>query len=726
MKKALLGYAVILGLAPTMGCQTTMTTTSAEPESAVTQNETVASTENNPFFSEYSTFQQVPPFEDVRLEHFLPAFTEGMRRQQQEVADICNNPEPPSFSNTIEAFENSGAMLTNVSHVFSTLAATSSNDAMDALSQQIAPKMTQHYDKIYLNEAFFARVKAVHDQHDKISLASDQRKLLNDLYRHFVQAGATLNAEQKKELEDINQRLSVLEETFSKNVRKDAENYRLVLSEQSQLDGLPEDVINEARAEAIKAGMPEKWVFTIQRSSITPFLTYSSQRDLRKEIYLAYQQCGNNNNEYDNKTVILEILALRNRQAQLLGYPNYASYSLENSMAKTTENVYGLLGKMWPAAIEQARAEEKELQALIAKEGNTFTLEPWDWWYYAEKVRKDKYDLDENMLRPYFSLQGTIDGAFALANKLFGLRFVERHDIPTYHEQVRTFSVFDKDNNLIGLYYLDPFRREGKRSGAWMDTLRPQSRMAGKATLPLIINVLNFNPPATPEGISLLTLDEANTVLHEFGHALHGLLSSVRYASQAGTNVYRDFVEFPSQVMENWLIEPAYLKQYAKHFETGKPIPEDLIKKIQNSKRFNQGFAVTEYMAAAYLDLAWHTVDPAKVEDVEKFERETLKSLGLINTIAPRYHSTYFLHIFTSGYAAGYYSYQWSQILDADTFALFEKKGIFDRETAERYRKTILAKGGSEEAASLFKAFRGRDPQIAALLDRLGFTQSAH
>ncbi len=716
MKKSLLGSIIICAGTFSMvtGCWTSMQTEQAEKAPMSTSQKS-----ENPFFLAYTTPELVPPFNTIRVEHYLPAFQEGMRQQLSEVEAICANTQAPTFANTIEALENSGQFLERVSLVFSNITATTSTDELDKLSGEVAPQLSQHSDTIYLNDQLFVRVKTVYEQRHLHSYAADQLKLLEDQYRQFVQAGASLSSDQKKELEEINKRLSVLTDTFSKNVRKDTENYRLIL-DKSQIAGLPEDVLAEARGEAQKANQPDKWVFTIQRSSITPFLTYADHRELRQQIYQAYQQCANNDNEYTNKAVIMEIVKLRHRQALLLGYENYAAYHLQDSMAKSTAKVYGLLDKLWPSAVQQAQSEAEELQQLIDQGSEPFALQAWDWQYYAEKVRKQKYDLDVNSLRPYFSLQATVAGAFDLANRLYGLRFVERKDLPLYHETVRTFSVFDKDNSLLGIYYLDPYRRPGKRAGAWMTNLRQQSHQGGKKISPIVINVLNFNPPAS-EGVSLLTLDEANTVLHEFGHALHGLLSAVNYRSQAGTSVYRDFVEFPSQLMENWLLEPEFLQTFAKHYQTGEAIPAALIKKVRQAKRFNQGFAVSEYMAAAYLDLAWHTMDPETISDVEQLEHETLARLGLPATIAPRYHSSYFQHIFSSGYAAGYYSYLWSQILDADVFAVFAKKGIFDRATGEKFRREILSKGGSVESAELFRTFRGRDPDSTALQQRLGF-----
>ncbi len=679
-----------------------------------------AQEKNNPFYQEWDTPFGVAPFDQIRDEHYMPAFKEGMKQHLEEIEKIANNPEPATFANTIEAMEKSGALLTRVANVFFNIVSANTNDARQAIAREISPLLSQHNDAINLNPALFKRIKSLYQQRESLGLTSEQKRLLENYYKNFVRGGANLSEADKDKLRKINERLSTLQVKFSENVLKEDNNFELVL-EEKDLTGLPESV-KKAAAEAAKAkGYEDKWLFTLHKPSLIPFIQYSDRRDLREKLYKGYIMRGDNNNEYDNKAIFNEIANLRVRKAHLLGYKTHADYVLEDRMAKTPAKVYELLDKVWPAALNKAKQERALMQEMIEAEGDTFKLASWDWWYYAEKIRQQKYNLDEDEIRPYLQIDNVIKGAFILAQKLYGLTFVEQHDIPKYHPEVKTYVVRDERGEIIGIYLSDWFYRASKRGGAWMNNYRDQSNMDGKRVLPIIVNVGNFTKP-TADTPSLLSLDEANTLFHEFGHALHGLLSKCTYPSISGTNVPRDFVEFPSQVMENWVLEPEMLKLYAFHYQTGEVMPQSLIDKIKKAGKFNQGFATVEYMAASYLDMAWHTLTEEKERDVNAFEKSILDKIGLIPEIISRYRTTYFRHI-VGGYSAGYYSYLWSEVLDADTFEAFKEKGIFDRGTARAFRDEILSRGGTEDAMQMYINFRGREPEIAPLLQRRGLLE---
>ncbi len=676
-------------------------------------------TGQNPFFTDWSTPHQTPPLDKIKEEHYTPGFEEGMKQQNQEIETIVNNTEAPTFKNSIEAMEKSGVLLTKVSNVFYNLLSAHTNDSLQSIAKRVAPLLSKHQDDILMNAKLFQRVKAVYEQKDSLDLTPEQNTLSDKYYREFVRGGAALDEEQKAKLREINKELSLLTLQFGDNVLKEDNDFELVIDNEENLSGLPENVITAAAEAAKERGHEGKWVFTLHKPSMIPFLQYSVQRDLREKIFKAYINRGNNNNEYDNKEILSKIVTLRVKKANLLGYKNHADFVLEENMAKTLENVFNLLYQLWGPALNMAKKEAYELQSMIFKEGNNFKLQAWDWWYYAEKVKKAKFDLDEEMLRPYFKLENVIDGAFTVANKLYGITFTERKDIPKYHEDVKVFEVKEANGTHIGILYTDYFPRSSKRGGAWMNAYREQSNIAGKKVAPVICNVGNFSKP-TSQKPSLLSFDEVNTLFHEFGHALHGLLSNCTYPKLSGTDVARDFVELPSQIMENWASEPEVLKMYAKHYKTGEPIPGELIEKIQASNKFNQGFATAEYLAASFLDMDWHSLTEIKELDPIEFENKSMEKIGMIPEIVVRYRSPYFRHIFAGGYSAGYYVYIWAEVLDADAFQAFKETSLFDQKNAKAFRENILASGGTEDPMMLYKRFRGTEPGIDALLERRG------
>lgn len=674
---------------------------------------------NNPFFKEWTTPFQTPPFDEIKIEHYLPAFEEGIRQQKAEVEVIINNQEKPTFQNTIEALEKSGKLLTNVSSVFYNLNSSLTNDEMQVIAKKVAPMLSKHSDDIFLNEKLFERIKYVYNEKGRSNLSGEQKQVLKNYYDGFLRGGANLNNEQKERFRKINEELSLLSLKFGENVLKETNTIALIVDNKDDLAGLPENVIQAAFELANAKGYDNKWAFTLQKPSFIPFLQYSENRNLREKIFNAYIKRGNDDNEYDNKKILSRIAALRVERANLLGYRTHADFVLEKNMAKTPQSVYKFLNDLWPPALKRAKMEIEEMQRIIDKEGGNFKLAAWDWWYYSEKVKKEKYDLDEEMLRPYFKLENVLKGVFEVASKLYGIKFIERYDIPTYHPDVKAIEVKEADGKHIAVLFTDYFPRDSKRSGAWMNSFRKQSNIDGNFITPVICNVGNFSKP-TADKPSLLSLDEVNTLFHEFGHALHGILSNTTYPSISGTSVPRDFVELPSQIMENWALHPEVLRVYAKHYQTGLPMPDSLIRKIENSQLFNQGFATVEYLAAAFLDMDWHTLTLPEEKDVTLFEKESLNKIGLIPEIESRYQSTNFQHIFSGGYSAGYYSYIWAAVLDADAFDAFKEKGLFDLATAESFRRNILEKGGSDEPMTLYVNFRGREPKVDALLKRRG------
>ena len=680
----------------------------------------------NPFFKAYTTPFGVPPFADIKAEHFEPAFTEGMKQQAAEIAVITAQKSKPTFANTIVALENSGDLLDRVGTVFFNYNSANTNETLQKIAQILSPKISKHRDDIQLNKALFERVKAVYDQRAQLKLTEEQIKLLEKTYKGFVRSGAALAAEKQERLRKINEEVSLLTLKFGQNLLAENNNYTLVIDKKEDLSGLPSSLIAAAADDAKKRKMEGKWVFTLQNPSIMPFLQYADNRSLREQIFKAYLERGNHNDAFDNKNIMSKIVALRAEKAALLGYENHAAYVLEESMAKTPAKVQELLNQLWTATVPVTQQEAAELQALMDKEGKNEKLESWDWRYYAEKLRKQKYDLDEEELRPYFSLDNVRQGIFTLCKKLYGLSFEPRTDIPVYHEEATAYEVKEANGQHVGVMYMDFHPRASKRGGAWMTSYREQKMENGKRVAPVVSIVCNFSRPAG-NAPALLSLDETRTFFHEFGHALHGLLSNVNYGSLAGTSVPRDFVELPSQIMENWSTEPEMLKLYAKHYQTGEVIPDALIEKMKKSSLFNQGFATSEYLAASLLDMSYHTLKPGQTPtDVLAFEKASMDKIGLISQIPPRYRTTYFQHIFAGGYSAGYYSYIWSAVLDADAFEVFKEKGLFDQNSAQSFRKNVLERGGTDEPMTLYRKFRGAEPDIKPLLRRRGLLKEVN
>jgi len=673
---------------------------------------------DNPFFSKFGTPFETPAFDKIENEHYLPAFKAGIEQDSLEIAAVAANPAAPTFENTLEALDRTGELLSTVTGVYYNMLEANTDDTLQQISNEIAPLLSKHSDDVLLNEKLFQRVKAVYDQREGLTLTPEQQTLLEKWHKDFVRGGANLAPEQKERMRKINEDLSVLTLKFGDNVLAETNAFELVIDNENDLSGLTAGIISTAADAAKNRGKEGKWVFTLHRPSMEPFLQYSDKRDLREKIFKAYIERGNHDNEYDNKEIIKKITALRLERANLLGYATHADFVLEENMARNPAAVYDLLNQLWTPAVKRAQGEVKELQAMIKKEGGNFKLQPWDWWYYAEKLRKAKYNLDDEALRPYFKLENVRKGAFEVATKLYGITFTERPDIPVYNPDVKAFELKESDGQHIGVLYVDYLPRASKRSGAWDNSFRERYFDGKKVVTPIVINCFNFSLP-TGDTPSLLTLDEVETLFHEFGHGLHDLLTECNYQKVTGTNVPRDFVELPSQIMENWATYPEVLKSYAKHYQTDEPIPDELIEKIQNSQLFNQGFATVEFLAASFLDMDWHTITQP-VNDVMAFENKAMQKIGLIPEIVVRYKSPYFQHIFAGGYSAGYYGYIWAEVLDADAFQAFEEKGIFDPATAKAFRENILAKGGSEDPMILYKRFRGAEPKIDALLKRRG------
>ncbi|NQY64833.1 MAG: M3 family metallopeptidase [Alteromonadaceae bacterium] len=678
--------------------------------------------QDNPFLSEFSTPYGMPPFDKIKKDHYLPAINHGIELNKKEINLIANNPAKATFENTIVAMEKTGDFLNNVTNVFYGLTGSMSDEQMRAIAAEASPKLSALGDDIALNDALFARVKAVYQQKSHLHLKPNELTLLETTYKSFVRGGANLNEQDKVELRSFNEQLSKLSLKFGENLLSETNNFEMVIDNKSDLAGLPDDIIAAAAVTASERGHEGKWVFTSHRPSKNPFLTYSTNRKLRETIYNGYTMRGDNENEFNNQKIAAKMASLRFQKAKLLGYKSHANFILENATAKTPENVFKLLDQVWPAALKQAKEERADIQKMIDAKGGKFKVAAWDWWYYSEKIRKDRYDIDAAETKPYFSLEATLKGVFFTAEKLWGVTFKERFDLPKYHEDVRTFEVTDKDGSYIGIYMTDHFVRESKRGGAWMSSFRKQYRMYGEDITPIIYNVLNYPRPVGDQP-TLLTFDQASTLFHEFGHAIQGLLSDGYYRSQTGTSLPRDYVEYPSQVMENWMTEPEVLANFAKHYQTGEVIPQALVEKIQASGKFNQGFGTTEYVAAALLDMSWHSLETAEIQDANAFEQKLLKKIGLIEEIAPRYRTGYYSHIFSGGYSASYYGYIWSNIYDADTWLAFKENGIFDQKTAELYRKHVLETGGSEDPALMYRRFRGQDPKVAPLLERRGLTK---
>lgn len=669
---------------------------------------------SNPFFNAYDTPFGVPPFEKIHASHYVPAFERGMAEGRADLEKILGQKAKPTFKNTIEAFDNAGDLLNNVSLVFFSQTSAATSDSLQKIEMEISPVLTRYRDEIMLNPDLFARVKSVYDNQSKFKLNEEQKFLLENLYKGFVRNGANLSKEDQDTLKALNEKLSVLTVKFSQNVLAETNNYKLVVGK-DDIAGLPAPVVATAEAAAKAAGLEGKYVFTTQRPSIFPFMQYSENRKLREEIYRAYASRGNNGNEYDNNKVLAEIVKLRAQRAKLLGYKTHSHIVLEPRMAKNPDNVFKLLDNLWEKSIPVAKEEVAEMQKIIDSEGKKFNLEPSDWWNYAEKLRKEKYDLNDTELRPYFKLENVRDGVFEVANRLFGVTFTPLKDMPLPHPDAQAFEVKEADGSHIGVLYMDFYPRASKQQGAWCGSYRSFHFSKGKPVTPVVTTVFNFTPPAANEP-ALISVEEASTLYHEFGHALDGLFNRSTYNT---TFIAWDFVELPSQLMEHWALEPEVLKMYAKHYQTGETIPDVLVEKIKNSGYFNQGFETVEYLAASLLDMKYHTLEAPAVVDVQSFEKNYLTEKGLIPEILPRYRSTYFLHI-AGGYDSGYYSYIWAAVYDNDAFEAFREKGIFDKDVAAKYRKNILERNGTMDAMQMYLNFRGKDAAIEPLLKNRG------
>jgi len=674
---------------------------------------------NNPFLKEYTTPFQVPPFNEIKLEHFMPAIDQGIQDHLSEIKAITSNPEAPNFENTILAFDQSGFILNRSSLTFDNLNQANTNDEMQTLAREITPKISTHRDNIMLNKELFSRIKAVYEKRKEMNLDAEQIRVTEKYYEDFVRSGANLPDDKQGELRKLNDELSMLCLKFGENVLAETnKNFMLVVDKEADLKGLPADVISAAAEVAKNSGKEGKWIFTLQKPSWIPFLQYAENRELRKKLYQGWLMRGNNNNANDNKDIVASIVKLREQRARLLGFDSHGAYVVDINMAKTPANVYDFLLKLWEPTLKRAKIERADMQAMIDQEGGKFKLEMSDWWYYAEKVRKARYDLDESAIKPYFSLDNVLKGLMHVANKLYGIKFIERTDLPVYIEEVRAYEVQEADGSHIGILYYDFHPRPGKAGGAWCTSFRDSYYKDGKKVTPVVSIVCNFTRPVG-DVPALLSLEEVTTLFHESGHALHGLFTDGPYHRTAGS-VPRDFVELPSQVMENWATEPEVLRSYAKNYKTGEVIPEALIEKITKSAQFNQGFLTGEYIAASLLDMDLHS--KAFTGDVLAFEKASMDKIGLIPEMAPRYHSTYFSHIFSGGfdYSAGYYVYLWAAVLDADAFDAFKQSGnIFNPEIAAKFR-TLLAKSGSDEGMTIYRKFRGQDPSLEPLLKNRG------
>ncbi len=672
---------------------------------------------DNPLLNDFDTPFGVPPFDLIKASHFKPAYLKAFEEQKAEISAIKNNPEEPDFNNTIKMLTYSGELLNKIGRVFGALNSANTNDSLQAINREIALIASRHRDDINLNDTLFQRVKSVYDNSEKLKLTDEEKKLLEDTYKDFVRSGAALTPENKEKLRKINEELSMLQVRFGQNLLAETNGFKLILDKKEDLSGLPEGVIEQAASMAKSLNMEGKWVFTLQVPSMTPFLQYSDHRDLREKLYTGYFMKGDNDNEYDNKSIIAKIARLRVERSKILGYESFANYALERNMAKTPEKVFGFLGQVWAAALPVAKAEAAAQQELINQEGGRFKLEPWDWWYYSEKIKKAKYDLDDEITRPYFRIDNVMEGMFYVANRLYGLTFTKRNDIPKYHPDVNTFEV-TRNGQHVGILMIDNYPRPSKRGGAWCGTFRSQRRdIKGKMIYPVVTMVTNSTMPSVDKP-SLLTAPEAETLFHEFGHALNNLLSNITYP---GSSIPRDFVELPSQIMEHWVLEPEVLKVYAKHYQTGEVIPQEIVDKLDKASKFNMGFTTVEYLAASLLDMEYHALTEPVDPDIRDFENKAMAKYGLINEIKPRYRSTYFNHIWGGGYSAGYYSYIWCEVLDSDAFQAFRETGdIFNSEVAARFEKEILSKGGTRDPLDMYIAFRGKEPGIEALLENRG------
>jgi peptidyl-dipeptidase Dcp len=672
----------------------------------------------NPLLQEeWTTPFGVPPFDEIENEHFRPAFDAALAETRKEIEAIAASAEPPTFENTVEALELSGELLGRINRVFSNLNSAETNEVLQAVAQEVRPLQAALNDDIYLNDALFQRVRTLIESRDTLSLDDEGTRLLEETFKEFVRSGATLGPEDKKRLRKINQELSVLTTRFGENLLAETNAYKLVIDDPEDLAGLPDRLVAGGAEAAKEAGLEGKWVFTLHRPSIEPFLDNADNRELRRQILDAYLARGANGNEHDNREVLETIVTLRAERARLLGYESHAAYVLEDRMAGTPERVREFLDRIWKPSLAISKKEAEVLQEAIAADDGDFELAAHDWRYYTDRIRRERYALDDSEIRAYFSLENVLQGAFTVANRLYGITFTELDTLPVYHPDVRTFEVKDEDGSHLGIFYADYHPRPGKRGGAWSSRYRSQRLKDGKDIRPVVVNVGNFSKP-TGDTPALLSLDEVETLFHELGHGLNSLFQRIRYSGLS--TIQWDAVELGSQIMENWVLEPEVLKLYARHWKTGEVIPEALVQKLRDARLFNQGYTTVEYLAACYLDLDWHTLEKAPDLDAEKFESRAMDAIGLIPEIPPRYRSPYFSHVFSGGYASGYYGYIWAEVLDADAFAAFQESGLFDRKTATSFRKNILERGGTADAMDLWKAFRGREPDVEPLLKRRG------
>lgn len=678
----------------------------------------------NPLMAPFAGAHGVPPFGEIKPEHFVPAFEQAMAKHDREIAAIIANPQAPDFDNTIAAMELAGGALSRTADVFFALSGAHTSDAIMEIEREISPRLAAHHNAIYLNSDLFNRVEAVFQKASSLNLTDEQARVLERYRTGFRRAGAHLDDKAKKRLAEIGQRLATLGTAFSQNVLTDERDTFLVLESEDDLAGLPDFLRTAAKEAADARGLNGKHVITLSRSIVEPFLQYSSRRDLREKAFRLWMSRGDNDNATDNKAIIAETVALRAERAKLLGFRTYADFRLDDSMAKTPGRVRELLGNVWPRALNRALADRDALQDLVQAEGGNFKIAPWDWRYYAEKLRKKLHDVDEAAIKPYLQLDNIIAAAFDTAHKLFSLSFKERKDIPVWHPDVRVWDVTDAKGQHVALFFGDYFARPSKHSGAWMTALREQEKLRGN-TRPLILNVMNFAKGGEGEP-SLLSFDDARTLFHEFGHALHGMLSDVTYPAISGTNVDTDFVELPSQLYEHWFEQPEVLRRFAVHYRTGEPIPEDLLARMLKARTFNQGCATLEYVSSALVDLEFHSLESADALDVTAFERETLDKLGMPQEIVMRHRSPHFQHVFAGGgYSSAYYSYMWSEVLDADAFRAFEERGdIFDKATAQKLRDNIYAAGGRRKSDDAYIGFRGKLPSVDALLARRGLADA--
>jgi peptidyl-dipeptidase Dcp len=672
----------------------------------------------NPLLKEFKTPHETAPFPEIKNEHFLPAFREAIKTGETEVNAVAENKAEPTFENTLEALDRAGKLLGRTAGIFFNLVSAETSDELQQIAQEVSPLITKFQNDITLNPVLFERIKTVYNQKNSLSLNAEQQTLLENTYLNFVRKGASLSHADKEKFREISTELSKLSLKFGENVRKETNNFEMHITDKSKLSGLPESAL-EAAADKAKSKNKKGWIFDIIAPSYLPFMKYAENRELREKMYLAYMSKSFKGNEFDNRENIRKIVNLKLEMANLLDYKNYADYALERTMAVNRQGVHKLLDDLFAASFSVAQKEKEEINEFAKKLGFQEEIMPWDWTYYSEKLKEEKFDLNDEMLKPYFELNKVVDGVFGLSTELFGITFRQNNEIPVYNEEVVPYEVYDADGSFLAVLYTDYHPRPGKQGGAWMNDFKGQWKENGTDSRPHITIVMNFTRP-TETKPALLTFNEVETFMHEFGHALHGMLANATYSSLSGTNVYRDFVELPSQILENWAVEKEFLDRFATHYKTGEPIPAELVEKIKASQNYLAGYLSIRQLSFGFLDMAWHTLEKPFGGDVKQFEEEAWKKTRIFPVIEEACMSTQFGHLFAGGYAAGYYSYKWAEVLDADAFSLFKEKGLFNREVAESFRKNILEKGGTEHPMVLYKRFRGQEPTVDALLERSG------